>query len=249
MRRRALTLLPAVLLPLTLGLAACGGSDSDSTAGADNAFNPPSSSASADPAIDAPSDAATQEPSDEPSTAESVTPPSTDPSAADTAPATGSGDYTPAGTQLKIGESAKISYSPVKKVKSDLTLTLDSIDRGNPADLKALKLGDQAAGQVPYYLRFTVTGGAGSQDLKFYTLNGSAFDGLLPDGSQASPLFVIGDWKPCNGPDFPSGYGPGQKLKVCFPVLAGQSTKVVGVQYAESDTPYDQFKGKPIVWK
>lgn len=242
MRLRPLTLLPAVLLPLTLGLAACGGSSDDSSVGSGNAFNPPSVSATpADESTDEPTDVPTDMPTDEPSDTPTDAP--TD------APSGLPAGATPAGAQLKIGDTATVDYAEGNKGDHGLLdLTLTSIEKGNPADLKSLDLGDSVAGQVPWYVHFTVTGGAGSQSLKFYTIGVADFDGILPDGSQATPIIAYG-WKTCDVPDFEEGFGPGKKLDICIPYLAGQGTKVVGEWFAKSDTPYDQFDGKPIVWK
>jgi len=247
MRKPRLLLVPAVLLPLTLGIAACGGS-SDSAGGGSYVFNPPSVSTSDSPTgepTDEPTDAATDLPTDVP-TAPTDTP-TDEPSDTPTDLPAG---VTPAGTQLKIGDTATVDYAlGTEGDHGILKLTLDSIDKGTAADLKPLKLGDQAAGQVPWYVRYTVTGGEGSHSLKFYTIGAADFDGLLPDGGTASPLIVFGTWDKCEVDDFPEDFGPGKSIKVCLPFLAGQGTKVVGAWFAQSGTAYDQFDGKPIVWK
>lgn len=243
MRTRRLTLIPAVLLPLTLGLAACGGSDSGSNAGSGNVFNPPSVAAS-DSATEEPTDVPTDVPTD--LSSEPTDTPTDQPSEASTGLPAGA---TPAGAQLKIGDTATVDYAQGNKGDHGLLgLQLTSIEQGNPADLKSLNLGDSVSGQVPWYVHYTVTGGAGSQTLKFYTIGVADFAGLLPDGSQATPIIAYG-WKPCDVPDFGSDFGPGKKLDICIPYLAGPGTKVVGEWFAPSDTPYDQFDGKPIIWK
>jgi len=235
MHKRTLIAIPAILLPLTLGLAGCGGSDSDSSS---------ASGDSSTAATETPTTTPTDEPSDSPLPSESPSE-----SADDSASDSGSGDYTDPGAQLGIGDAASFHFKSFSTSQGDIKMTLNAIDKGSPADLKALKLGDRAAGLVPYYLRFTVVGGDGSKTLAHSGFSGADIDGLLPDGSQAQMLSVIGNWDKCGNETFPGDYGPGKSVKFCFPVLAGKGTEVVGVQYAGSKTPYDQFDGKPIVWK
>lgn len=244
MRARTLGLATAVLLPLALGLAACGGSDSDAAASGHFSFGPPSVSPTdvptdlaTDMPTDLPTDVPTDLPTDEPSASWPALPPG----------------VTKPGTQLKIGDTAIVDYYPAgpKRYHGLMRLRLDSVDKGSPADLKSLDLGDQAAGQVPYYARWTVTGGQGSHALSFSVVSAADFDALLPDGSRAEPIITMAKWDTCDPESgfLPKDFGPGRTLKVCMPYLAGQGTRVDSVTFSQGGSPYDLYGGKPIVWK
>ncbi|MER6299882.1 hypothetical protein ABT247_09955 [Kitasatospora sp. NPDC001539] len=149
---------------------------------------------------------------------------------------------TPApGTTVKIGDAVTIPFSS-GSTKGTVSLAVTSIDKGDPADLAPLKLGDKAAGMVPYYVRFKVTN-VGSTDLSFSSL--TQMKGTLPDGSEASEVMLIGTFDKCPHPSFPKGFTNGQSITSCVLALAPQATKVAGAEYWAD--PYTLGKG--INWK
>ncbi|HJD83390.1 hypothetical protein [Kitasatospora aureofaciens] len=119
---------------------------------------------------------------------------------------------------------------------------MTSIDKGDPADLAPLKLGDKATGMVPYYVRFKVTN-TGSTDLSFASL--TQVKGTLPDGSEASEVMLIGTFDKCPHPSFPKGFTNGQSITSCVLALAPTATKVAGAEYWGE--PYTLGKG--VNWK
>ncbi|MFD5464420.1 hypothetical protein ACFWIQ_16585 [Kitasatospora sp. NPDC127059] len=145
------------------------------------------------------------------------------------------------GTTVKIGQAATIPFSS-GSTKGTVSLTVTSIDKGDPADLTPLKLGDKAAGMVPYYVRFNVTN-TGSTDLSFSSL--TQVKGTLPDGSEASEVMLIGTFDKCPHPSFPKGFTNGQSITSCVLALAPQATKVSGAEYWGE--PYTLGKG--VNWK
>ncbi|MBD0695157.1 hypothetical protein [Streptomyces sp. CBMA123] len=146
-----------------------------------------------------------------------------------------------AGSTVKIGEAATIPFVS-GSTKGTVSLAVTSIDKGDPADLTPLKLGDKAAGMVPYYVRFKVTN-TGSTDLSFASL--TQMKGTLPDGSEASEVMLIGTFDKCPHPSFPKGFTNGQSVTSCVLALAPQATKVSGAEYWGE--PYTLGKG--VNWK
>ncbi|MEU4120154.1 hypothetical protein AB0F71_37335 [Kitasatospora sp. NPDC028055] len=145
------------------------------------------------------------------------------------------------GTTVKIGDAATIPFSS-GSTKGTVSLAVTSIDKGDPADLTPLKLGDKAAGMVPYYIRFKVTN-TGSTDLSFSSL--TQVKGTLPDGSEAAEVMLIGSFDKCPHPSFPKGFTNGQSITSCVLALAPTATKVSGAEYWGE--PYTLGKG--VNWK
>ncbi|ARF79027.1 hypothetical protein ACIG0C_28570 [Kitasatospora aureofaciens] len=145
------------------------------------------------------------------------------------------------GTTLKIGDAATVPFSS-GSTKGTVSLAVTSIDKGDPADLAPLKLGDKVTGMVPYYVRFKVTN-TGSTDLSFASL--TQVKGTLPDGSEASEVMLIGTFDKCPHPSFPKGFTNGQSITSCVLALAPTATKVAGAEYWGE--PYTLGKG--VNWK
>ncbi|PPK96035.1 hypothetical protein CLV92_105135 [Kineococcus xinjiangensis] len=175
------------------------------------------------------------------------TPAATAPAPSEAAPAA-DGGTTAAGAVLGFGETATVDFSSTDEPGGRVQVRLDAVDTGNPQDLESLGLGDRAAGMVPHYLRFTVTGVANSQNLEFSDLNHN-LGGLLPDGSEAAKVHLLGDFAPCNGESFPSGFADGASFQTCVVYLASPTAPVTGASYEDSGTPYDLFDGAPIRWQ
>lgn len=156
------------------------------------------------------------------------------------------GEVTAPGTELKIGDTATVSYENYDGVTGLITLTVTSIDKGTEADLAPLNLGDKAAGMTPYYVRATITSADdAAAGLKYLSIDGD-FDGLLKDGSKATPLTVIGSWAACESDTGPGEFTKGTSFDICAPALASGNAEVVGAQYRPSD---GEYYDKPIVWK
>ncbi|GAA4812295.1 hypothetical protein ACFQ0K_04655 [Nocardioides caeni] len=164
-----------------------------------------------------------------------------------TSQAVPSGDLTPAGTELALGEAATVSFSSGDG-SGTVQVVVDEITVGTPADLEPLDLGDQAAGFVPYYIQVTVTGVSGSAELGNYSINES-IEGLLPDGEKAQTIYIIGDFAPCEEETFPGDFSDGASFETCVTYLAQESTEVAAAQYAPREGDYNSYDGEPVVWK
>lgn len=113
----------------------------------------------------------------------------------------------------------------------EVTITVTSIDKGEPADLTPLNLGDRAAGMTPYYVRMTVEGGTGAEALPYQSFGD--IDGLLGDGSRAGSLIVVGDFAQCDGGSFPKDFAAGASFETCVPFLAAGDAAVTGAQWQD----------------
>lgn len=160
--------------------------------------------------------------------------------------AAGSGDYTEAGTELGLGEAAAFSYTYGTDSTGDVEVSLDEIVQGSEADIADV---ENADGMVPYYLNFTVTGGAGAENLANATMSNSDFDGLLEGDQTAGSLIIMGGFEPCENDSLPDDFAEGSTAGFCVPALAPSGAEVVGAHYAKNDTDYDQFDGEPIIWR
>ncbi len=232
----------AVVAVCTAG--ACGGG-SDEAAPAATVTVTAESAPSAESTSPAPD--AIVSPSDEASAAPSPTASSATPTAS-SIPAS----YTKEDTHLKLGQMATVPYT-LRKVTGPIGVTVTRIDKGRPADLAVLKLGDKVKGFTPYYVRITVTNVAGGP---FAYSSLSSTSGVLADGSEAQGVIAFGRFDPCDsesaGRDFDSR---GATYETCTIGLAGPGTAVVGAQYdssysgGDNPPPNTEYGRNPIVWR
>jgi hypothetical protein len=154
----------------------------------------------------------------------------------------GDGGTAKAGQSFKIGQPAQIPFSS-GKTKGTIALTVTSIDQGQPSDLAQFKLGDQAKGKVPYYVRYSVKN-VGTTDLSFAAVD--HMKGLLGDGTEAQDLMFISKFDKCPTNTLPSGFTNGRTQTSCAVALAPSSaTKVASAEYWG-----DPFTlGQGIYWK
>ncbi|MGW6710062.1 hypothetical protein ACWGDE_34950 [Streptomyces sp. NPDC054956] len=168
--------------------------------------------------------------------------PTTSPTAAPATSAPASAGDAKAGQSFKIGQPARFPFSSGGK-KGTIALTVTSIEEGKPAELAPFNLGDKVNGKVPFYIRYSVEN-TGSTDLSFASVG--HMKGLLPDGSQAQDLLVVGKFEKCPNDSLPKGFTNGQKATGCAVSLAPSSAvKVTGAEYWGD--PFDLGKG--ITWK
>ncbi|MEV6581495.1 hypothetical protein AB0M92_25420 [Streptomyces sp. NPDC051582] len=149
------------------------------------------------------------------------------------------------GQTFKIGETAQVPFSS-GSTKGAIALTITTVEQGQPADLDSLKLGDKVKGMIPYYIRYSVKN-TGTTDLSFASV--SHMKGLLPDGSEAQGVSVIGKFEKCKDETLPKGFTNGQTQTSCAIALAPSAqTKVVGAEYWGD--PYNNLNdSKGLFWK
>ncbi|WP_049656671.1 hypothetical protein [Kitasatospora sp. MY 5-36] len=228
--RRALALASLAAVG-ALTLTACN----DDASSSDTAKTPPATGAPATQAA-SPSTAATT-----PAASGSASVPAGGAgSGSATAPAP-AGSAPAAGTTLKLGDAATIPFSS-GSTKGTIALAVTSIEKGDPADLAPLNLGDKAKGLVPYYIHYKVTN-AGGTDLSYTSV--SHMKGLLADGSEAQELMVIGSFAKCKSESLPKGFTNGQSATSCAVAMSPEASKVAGAEYWGE--PYTLGKG--LNWK
>ncbi|MEU7554402.1 hypothetical protein AB0B01_19040 [Streptomyces sp. NPDC044571] len=150
------------------------------------------------------------------------------------------------GQAFKLGETATVPFSYGSNKGGTVALTVTSVDQGQPADLDPLKLGDKVKGMIPYYIHYTVKN-VGTTDLSYSSVG--HIKGLLPDGSEAQGVAVIGKFEKCKDDSLPKGFTNGQSQTNCVIALAPSAqTKVAGAEYWGD--PYNSLSdGKPLTWK
>ncbi|GAA0627119.1 hypothetical protein GCM10010394_67480 [Streptomyces crystallinus] len=197
------------------------------------------SACNGDDGADKPVGGATPTPS-----APSSSAPSSQPSEQPSAPAAGgAAGQAKGGQTFKLGQAAQFPFTYGTTTKGEIALTVDAIEKGAPADLAPLKLGDKVSGKVPYYIRYTVKN-VGTTDLAYASV--SHMKGHLGDGGEAQNLMIIGSFDKCPNDSLPKGFTHGKTQKGCAIALApSATTKVVSAEYWG-----DPFTtGEGIYWK
>lgn len=157
-----------------------------------------------------------------------------------------SGLATPPGTVIRFGERAMVDAEYGTKQKGLISIAVTGIERGARADLDKLKLGDQAAGYTPYYIRSTVTN-LSDTDFSFASLTSGNIKGQLGDGTAATPLRVIGTYRPCASTYAPANFLRSATYRSCEVFLAPTGTVVDKAAF--TGVGYNQvFYDDPIVW-
>ncbi|MFD9374698.1 hypothetical protein ACFWBH_04015 [Streptomyces sp. NPDC059999] len=161
-------------------------------------------------------------------------------------PAPGTAGTAKSGQSFKIGEAATVPFKYGTDKAGTIALTVTGIEQGQAADLAALKLGDKVKGMVPYYIRYSVKN-VGTTDLSHTSVG--HIKGLLPDGSEAQGLSIIGTFEKCDDDSLPRDFTNGKSQTNCAVALAPSAqTKVVGAEYWGD--PYNSLKdGKSLTWK
>ncbi|MET7997851.1 hypothetical protein ABZU76_43900 [Amycolatopsis sp. NPDC005232] len=160
------------------------------------------------------------------------------------------GGFTQQGTKLKLGDKAIVPFKSEDKTGS-IGVTVKSIDKGTEADLAPLDLGDKAKGMTPYYVRVTVSNESGT-DFSYSSLG--LMNALLPDGSEAQGVSVIGTFDKCDSGDAGKDFTTkGATYESCVLAVAQAGTTVTGASYDEGDysdqAPGTDYGSKPITWQ
>jgi hypothetical protein len=195
-------------------------------------FQLPPSAPDAKPAIETPVEATTPTPSA-------------------TAPAgsTASGDITPPGTTLAIGEWAHLPFTNLDDGEAVIDATVTKVEPAPQADV------DLIASKVPELKGFNVyyvwvdmkkNSGASVEYEAMYT----DFETIDAAGNKTQSVSLIG-YDNCPNASFPSGFDTsGETITTCLAGVAPAGGNApVGAQYRASNTPYSSFDGQPVLWK
>lgn len=158
--------------------------------------------------------------------------------------------YTQQGTKLHLGQKADVPFKS-ENISGTIGVTVTGIDKGDPADLAPLKLGDQANGLTPYYVRITVTDDSGSN---FADTMVTSVHGVLPDGSDAQDVALFTSFDKCDNANAGEQFTTvGASYQTCELVLAPSATPVTSASYDESQytalAPNTDYGTAPITWQ
>lgn len=167
----------------------------------------------------------------------------------------GSGELTPPGTKLSVGETATVGWNPPSlssggRPKSiTLEVTVVSLEKKSTDDLEGVNLDDEQKSSTPYFLKVRMKnlgerGPEGDQpDL--------SFDAIDDRGQEQGSITFIGDFPPCEDKDPPKPFTRGKEYETCLTYLVPGGGSIEEVRW--KDGPPDEhglskYYDKPIVW-
>jgi hypothetical protein len=164
--------------------------------------------------------------------------------------ASSGGALTAPGTELKLGETAHVTYKPLTATDDKnlfkVDATAEKIEKGSIDDFKNIDLDDQQKASTPYYVTVKIenTGreiplgtNQGDPDLKF---------GALDDrGQEQGSITFIGSFDRCEDTDAPKPFAKGKSYESCLTYLVGGDGSITSVTWKGSD----KYILKPVTWK
>ncbi|MET1059276.1 MAG: hypothetical protein ABWX84_06745 [Nocardioides sp.] len=164
---------------------------------------------------------------------------STSTSAGGTSTTTDGGEDTPQpGDELKLGESAPLSWKPKENLQGDVDVTVQRIDQSTMKDFAAFRLEKDVRASTPYYVHVKVknTGDTNLSgvEVPIYLDNGS--DVLFPAAR------IRSSFKPCANDPLPEKFTPGKKANLCLVFLAAKNTKLEAIAMRPTE------QTDPITW-
>lgn len=158
-----------------------------------------------------------------------------------TTASTGAQEITPAGTTLKIGETAVVRYRFAGDVDNTVGLTVTAIEEGDQAAFTA-KFGPKSKGYQPFYLRVTVENLSGTE---MPGVSGPRLRALGPDGRNTGAV-LVGDLDECQAEVAPRDFtATGATFQTCVLQASREGQPVTGAQYDDDDAGYAD---DPISW-
>lgn len=150
-----------------------------------------------------------------------------------------SDDLTPPGAELSFGDTASVTRSGDSGLMS---LSVDGIDEGDPADLEVLGA-EGVDGRTPYYVRVTATPEKGTTPITLDEyLNVFAGDDPL------THLSVFVDFEPCQESEIdPEPIGKAQET--CLVFLADDGAPAPDAVYFDNADDYAAADGHAVKWQ
>lgn len=148
-------------------------------------------------------------------------------------------ELTEQGSTLAVGETATVAFEPRQGVVGALEIKVTSLEKATFELFVGWELTNQIRSTSPYFVRATVTN-VGDTDL-----GGRPVPLYIVDGENRlveSSLFT-GQFKPCEGAQFPEKFKNGETVKACMVYLAPGK----GDLTAASFRPTQEFN--PIIWE
>ncbi len=143
---------------------------------------------------------------------------------------------TKGGTKLGVGRVAAAIYQVADKTRSVITVSVDSVVRGNIArDFKFFSLDDAAKASTPYYVTATVKNigpaGLGGAPIPLYAHDST--------NTISPPNELVGQFNPCPNGTLPKSFLAEATAKVClvFLVPKGAKLETIDLQTVDLKTP------------
>ena len=159
----------------------------------------------------------------------------------------GSGNLTPIGSTLKMGQTATIAYKDSGKPgkKSTIEITPESIEQGSISeDFKNIDLDADQKTATPFYVKVKAKNvGTGNLD---GTDPAGYLDGLDDRGQEQGEVIFFGDFARCNDAGSQKKLGPGDSYETCLTYLIPKGGSLKGMRWIV----FDEKSGKSnIDWK
>ena len=148
-------------------------------------------------------------------------------------------ELTPQGTELSVGDAARVAYEPRQGLVGVLEIKVTRLEKTSfQKSFVGWDLDAQTRKSTPYFVRVTVTNlgttQLGGRRVPLYIVDGK--NALLEATSFAS------DFPPCTPGSFPEKFGPGKSVKACLVYLAPDRGDLEAVSFRPGQD-YD-----PITW-
>jgi len=154
------------------------------------------------------------------------------------------------GAQLRIGQTAHVTFAPMRTdtdvndpTRVLLDVTVVSIRKGAISDLSGFDLNAQQKASVPYYLTSKVTNHGAPFPTQFSAPDLVALD--AHGNTQSSTGLLLGNLKQCPQVPAPKIWKTGQSTTSCDVYLMPSGRAIVSAQY--NGTP--AYAASPVTWK
>jgi hypothetical protein len=158
----------------------------------------------------------------------------------------GSGNLTPIGSTLKMGETATIAYKDSSKGKrSTVEITPESIEKGSLSeDFKNIDLDADQKTATPFYVKVKAKNvGTGNLD---GTDPAGFIDGIDDRGQEQGDVIFFGDFARCPDAGSQKKLRHGDSYETCLTYLIPKGGSLVGMRWIV----FDEKTGKSnIDWK
>lgn len=148
-------------------------------------------------------------------------------------------ELTPQGSELAVGDAAKVAYEPRQGLVAVLEIKVTRLEKTTfKKSFVGWDLNAQDRKSTPYFVRSTITNlgttQLGGRPVPLYIVDGN--NALL----EATPF--ASEFPPCTPGAFPKKFGPGKSVKVCTVYLARDKGDLVAVSFR----PMQEYD--PITW-
>jgi hypothetical protein len=152
--------------------------------------------------------------------------------------------FTPPGTKLSVGQTAKVAYNPAGATgtakSSKLQVTVQSFEKGSLSDFNGIQLDAAQKAATPYYVKVHVVNlGPAAIDVDS---SAAAIEGVDSTGSNQSSVTFIGSFPRCPDAASTTPIPPGKGYEDCMTFLIPGGIK------AMSYNGTDAYINSPVTW-